>query len=101
MKEELKQKLEKNEAWQRGLYMLFFIAAYGISKFIIIAVMLFQFFSIVLSGGTNKQLLKFGQSLSTYIYQIVIFLTFNNEKRPFPFSAWPIGPPDKIDQSLE
>lgn len=89
MKEEIKQRLQKNETWMRALYMLFFIFIYGFAKFMIILVMLFQFFSIVLSGNTNTQLLKFSQNLATYVYQIITFLTFNSEQRPFPFSAWP------------
>ena len=101
MKEEIKQRLQKNETWQRGLYMLFFTFIYGVSKFIIIAVILFQFFTIILTGKTNEQLLKFGQNLSTYLYQITIFLTFNSEQRPFPFSDWPDGTPNQKDQYLE
>ena len=93
MKEEIKQRLEKHEIWQRVLYMLFFIFIYAISKFLIIGVMLFQFVTIILTGNTNEQLLKFGQNLSTYLYQITIFLTYNSEQRPFPFSAWPDGAP--------
>ena len=89
MKEEIKQRLQKTETQMRALYMLFFVFVYGFAEFLVILVMLFQFFSLVLSGNPNIQLLKFGQNLATYVYQIVIFLTFNSEQRPFPFSAWP------------
>jgi hypothetical protein len=35
-----------------------------------------------------------GQALATYTYQIIRYLTFNTEERPFPFdSDWPAGPP--------
>lgn len=101
MKEEIKQRLQKNKTWKHALNILFFVIIYGISKFVIIAVTFFQFCTILLVGRTNEQLLKFGQNLSTYIYQIVSFLTFNTEERPFPFSAWPDGPPNSIDQRLE
>lgn len=101
MKEEIKQRLQKDETWQRGLYMLFFIFVYGISKFLIIGVMLFQFLTIILSGKINEQLLKFSQNLSTYLYQVTLFLTFNSEQRPFPFSEWPHGTPHHKDQYLE
>lgn len=97
MNDEIKERLQKNETWLRGLYMLFFIIVYGMAKFLIIAVMLFQFFSLILAGEKNIQLLKFGQNLSTYIYQITIFLTFNSEQRPFPFNEWPDGAPPPKD----
>ena len=98
MKEEIKQRLQKNETWQRGLYMLFFIIIYGMTKFLITGVMLFQFVTIIFTGKMNEQLLKFGQNLSTYIYEVTIYLTFNSEKRPFPFNEWPDGAPNQKDQ---
>ena len=39
------------------------------------------------------RLVKLGQSLSTYIYQILTFLTFNSNEHPYPFGAWPKGVP--------
>ncbi|MBL8497967.1 DUF4389 domain-containing protein [Nitrosomonas sp. JL21] len=101
MKEEIKERLQRNETWQRGLYMLFFIIIYGVSKFVIIAIIIFQFITIILSGNTNEQLLKFGQNLSTYLYQITQFLTFNSEEHPFPFNKWPNGAPDQKNQYIE
>jgi hypothetical protein len=53
-----------------------------------------QFFSVLFTAETNKPLVTFGQSLATYTYQIVRYLTFNTEQRPFPFDLeWPDGPP--------
>jgi uncharacterized protein DUF4389 len=101
MKEEIKQRLKKNETWQRILYMILFIFIYGISKVLIFAIMLFQFITIVLKGKANERLLKFSQSLSTFIYQIMIFLTFVSEQRPFPFSAWPSGVPEMENKKIE
>ncbi len=98
MREEIKQSLQKNEILVRGLFMLFFIVIYSISKFLIIGIMLFQLVTVLLAEKPNEQILKFSQSLSVYIYQIVQFLSFNNEQRPFPFSKWPDG---TISSSVE
>ena len=55
---------------------------------------MFQFISVLFAtGNTNAQLLILGQNLSTTIYQISLFLTFNSEWRPFPFGARPDGKP--------
>lgn len=93
MNDEIKQKLLNKETWLRGLFMLLFIVISGVARFIIAVVVLFQFFSVLVSGKTNAQLLQLGQNLSTYIYQITLFLTFNSEWRPFPFGDWPDGAP--------
>jgi len=53
-----------------------------------------QFFWVLFTGNTNANLLDLGQSLATYTYQIIGYLTFTTEVRPFPIDAdWPSGPP--------
>ena len=93
MNDEIKQKILANSTRMRGLYMLLFMLISGVARFIIAVVVLFQFFSVLFTGNTNTQLLTLGQNLSTYIYQITLFLTFNSESRPFPFGDWPDGKP--------
>ncbi len=83
------QTLQKNEILTRGLFMLFFVVIYGISKFLIIGIILFQFATIILTEKPNEQILKFSRSLGTYIFQIIRYLSFNSEQRPFPFHSWP------------
>ncbi len=94
MKEEIKQRLQKKEIWQRGLYMIFFMCIYGFSYFLVISILFFQYVTLILTGQTNVLLLGFSQNLGIYIHQIIIFLSFNSEQCPFPFSAWPNGTSD-------
>ena len=89
MNEEIKQRLQTKEIWQRSLFMLFFMFVYGFSNSLVIGIMFFQFATLILTGKTNEFLLGFSQSLSVYIHQIINFLTFNGEQLPFPFSKWP------------
>lgn len=37
----------------------------------------------------NGQLLDFSDSLTKYVSQILLYITFKSEERPFPFSPWP------------
>lgn len=101
MNEEIKQRIQKRENWQRGLFMFFFMFIYGISNSLVIGILFFQFATLILTGKTNEFLLGFSQSLSIYIHQIINFLTFNSEQRPFPFSTWPNASdtPDMIKDS--
>lgn len=91
MNEEIKQRLQTKEIWQRGLFMLFFMFVYGFSNSLVIAILFFQYATLIVTGKVNEFLLDFGRNLSVYIHQIINFLTFNSEQRPFPFSAWPNG----------
>ncbi|MDO9469776.1 MAG: DUF4389 domain-containing protein [Nitrosomonas sp.] len=94
MNEEIKQRLQKKEIWQRGFYMILFMCIYGFSNFLIVSIFFFQYVTLILTGQTNVLLLGFSKNLGAYIHQIIIFLSFNNDQRPFPFSAWPNGTSD-------
>jgi hypothetical protein len=89
----IKNNLKRQSTWIRGLYMLLFSFLAGIADLVLFAVIIFQFFHMLFGGTTNERLLKLGQSLATYVYQIVRFLTFNSEYHPYPLGAWPKGEP--------
>ncbi|MFV2058732.1 MAG: DUF4389 domain-containing protein [Thiohalomonadales bacterium] len=79
------------KVWLRGLYMLIFLFFMGVAKFVAFAVIIFLFLTVLFTAETNQKLVKFGQSLSTYQYQVMMFLTYNSEKHPFPMDEWPDG----------
>jgi len=93
MSDDLKDNIKKQSTWMRGLHMLLFSIFYKIAELILFAVIVFQFILKVLTGDTNDRLRKLGQSISTYIYQVLQFLSFNSEQHPYPFGAWPKGEP--------
>ena len=80
---------KNRNVWMRGLMMLVFAFCLGIAKFVMFAVVVFQFLSVLFTSGTNPNLLSFGQALSRYHYQIMLFLTYNSEEQPFPVGEWP------------
>ena len=94
MDEELKKNMLERKTWLRGLYILLFLILYAVAKIIIFAIIAFQFVLILITGKPNEQLVKLGQGLSTYSYQILTFLTFNSDYHPYPLGTWPEGEPD-------
>ena len=101
MKDELKQNIKARKTWLRGLYMLLFLIFYSVAKVTVFAIISFQFVLSLLTGKTNEKLVVLGQSLSTYLYQILMFLTFNSEQHPYPFSDWPNDESKVKDKSAE
>ena len=93
MSTDVKENIKRQSTWKRGLYMLLYAVFYTIAEIVLAAVVIFQFLLQLFTGETNERLRKLGQSISTYAYQILIFLTFNSEYRPYPFGAWPAGEP--------
>ena len=73
----------------RALFMLLFAVIWGVAEMVLGAVAIIQLVLLLVSKQANAQLLKFGRSLSEYLYQIARFQTFASEEKPFPFSDWP------------
>jgi len=73
----------------RGLQMLIFAVCLWLARFVLLAVVVFQFLTVLFSGNTNQNLLKFGLQLSVYQCQIMRFLTYNTEQLPYPIGDWP------------
>ena len=93
MSNDVKENLKSQSTWKRGLYMLLYIIFSRIAEIVLGVIVLFQFLLKLFTGETNERLLKLGQGLSTYVYQVFQFLTFNSEYHPYPFGAWPKGEP--------
>ena len=88
MDEEINYNLTQINTWKRIFFMLIF-AAIGIPvRMLLWTVIILQVASTLLTGKANSNILSFGRSLSIYTCQILLFLTFNTETMPFPFSDW-------------
>jgi hypothetical protein len=82
--------VKSKATWLRLFYIVVFFALYFVSRVVMVAVVVLQFFWLLFTGAINEQLRALGQSLAGYTYEIVRFLTFNSDVRPFPFDApWP------------
>ena len=88
MSDDLNEHLKRPGTWRRILFMLIFAVILGFVRILFWAVVVFQVMSTLLTGSTNPNALKFGKTLSVYLYQIMLFLTYNTEMMPFPFSDW-------------
>ncbi|WP_349431805.1 DUF4389 domain-containing protein [Methylomarinum sp. Ch1-1] len=88
MQEEINENLKKHSTWKRIFFMLIYTVIVGLVRILLWAVILLQVASTLLTGKCNKNILGFGSDLSTYLYHILMFLTFNTDQLPFPFSDW-------------
>ena len=98
--------LEKNvtarSTWIRLIFMVICAFLWGISRVVTAAVVVIQFFYVLLSGNTNDQLKTLGHSLAIYSFEITDYLTFNTESRPFPFDrSWPTELPQADSAEID
>ncbi|MBF0279328.1 MAG: DUF4389 domain-containing protein [SAR324 cluster bacterium] len=80
----------------RLLYTLLFMFIFAISKTIVQLTLVFQFIYLFFVRRPNEQARIFSNSISTYAYKVLRYVTLNDEQRPFPFSDWPdaLEPPE-------
>ncbi|SMF64417.1 protein of unknown function [Alteromonadaceae bacterium Bs31] len=89
MDEQLKSNLTSGKHWLRLVYMVLFAIMLQVSLAVMWVLVVVQFLFALISGNDNRNLRKFGDSLSQFIFQAIQFLTYNSEEKPFPFSDWP------------
>lgn len=86
--DEINENLKKISTWKRIFFLLVFAVIMGIVRMLLWAVIILQIGSSLITGEPNKNILGFGRKLATYLYHILLFLTYSTEKLPFPFSSW-------------
>jgi hypothetical protein len=89
MDEDLKQNLTATDTWVRGLFMILFLIVYGCAKAVLYLIVFFQFFHTLFTGRPSSPLLDFSENLCAYIYEILLYISFNSNDMPFPFAPWP------------
>lgn len=85
----IKEHVKNVDTWVRGLYILIFGVIFYFLVGIIWLLVIFQFITKVLTGELNQYLENISSSLTTFAMQILNYITFQTEYRPFPFNPWP------------
>lgn len=79
--------VKSKSTWLRLVFMLIIGVCYFITRVVFLPVVIFQFVWVLVTGETNKHLQSLSQWLASYTYQMMIYLAFNTEEKPFPFDS--------------
>ena len=90
-----KTHLTNPATWIRLGFMLVFALLLMAGRLVISIIVVVQFALVLVTGSDNENLRNLGQGLGKWIYQAVMFLTFNSEEKPFPFDEWPTIDPSE------
>ena len=87
-------KIEKNlksrATWLRLLFMCIFGLLASLASLVASVVVVLGFLMVLFTGEVNRELRELGQGLASYLFQVVRYLTFNTDDKPFPFGEpWP------------
>ena len=77
------------DQWVRFAFMVLFMIVLSVVGYVIGLLVIVQFVFVLITGQDNQKLRNLGSSFSIYISQILQFLTYNSEDKPFPFADWP------------
>ncbi len=89
--------LKSESRWLRLLFMVVFYMAAYVAGFLILVVVVVQVIHGFIKGRPNDRLLELTASLNMYFYQIIQYISYNSESKPYPFSDWPEGAVKKAD----
>jgi hypothetical protein len=91
----VEENLKSRATWTRLLFMVISYVLVSLAGLVGIFVVILGFLMVLFTGKVNPELREVGQSLASYIYENVRYLTFNTDDRPFPFgNKWPSGTVD-------
>ncbi len=92
----VEENLKSRATWTRLLFMVISYVLVSLASIVGIAVVVLGFLMVLFTGEVNRELREVGQSIATYIYENIRYLTFNTNERPFPFGReWPSGAADE------
>ena len=81
--------------WIRLAYMVLFAQLVMAARLLVSIVVIVQFALVLIFGRDNENLRNLGQGLGKWVYQAIMFLTFNSDDKPFPFDEWPALEPSQ------
>jgi len=87
----VKENVKNVDVWLRGLFILVFGIIFYFLCILISLVVVFQFVMRVITGSLNQNIYTLSEGLCLYAFQILNYVTFRSEERPYPFSEWPKG----------
>jgi hypothetical protein len=92
--EQIRANLLSTTFWVRILFMAIFSLVLWVLWLGLIVICVVQTVIVLITGEVNEQLKKLGASATEYLGQVVSFMLFATDVKPFPFSPFP-GDADK------
>lgn len=98
--EQIKSNVTSSKHWLRLVFMLLFAAVLQLASLVMWVLVAIQFLFSLITGEDNQHLRRFGYSLSTYIYDVLKFLCYSSEEKPFPFADWPASKEEIVEEEV-
>ena len=87
--DQVKQNILSGRQWLRMLFMAGYILALWVLTLVLLVTILVQTLIVLVTGETNYNLRRFGILCGVFIHQIIHFLVYGSDDKPFPFTEFP------------
>lgn len=81
----IRAQVQNKDTWLRVFFMAVFLVIFYAVFFVTLGIAVIQFFARLLSGKSLASLDDFNRTLATYAHDIVAYVTFASDAKPFPF----------------
>lgn len=83
----VEEHLKSRDTWTRFVFILVFGAILSIASIVATAIVVLGFLVVLFTGERNDQLAGAGASVAEYIRDVLRYLSYNTDDKPFPFGA--------------
>jgi len=97
--DDISENIRQRSQWVRIFFMLAFTVALYVTAVVLLVLVIAQALFALLSGRDNLNLRRLGANLTAYVSEILAFLTYNSEHRPFPIGPFPWLDDDDMEGS--
>ncbi|MCK5115518.1 MAG: DUF4389 domain-containing protein [Candidatus Aegiribacteria sp.] len=101
MEEQSVAKRDFTDDLMRALFMLLFFVVARFVSVLVTFIALYQFICTLITRKPNDNLKDFGKDLSVYAAEIIGFLTYSTDKKPWPFSPGNETEPENPEPAAE
>lgn len=99
--EQVKQNISNKNQWLRILYMVLFAVILYLVMMVVTVVVVVQLLFALITGKPNDEVADFASDLTQYVHRIVAFLTYTDDRRPFPFNSWNENEADEEEDDVD
>lgn len=86
------ERLTSRSTWIRFVFMCIAAVLLWLAGLVGVFVVIGGYLWVLFTGEVNEQLRSVGASLAEYVRELVRYLTYNSDERPFPLGGdWPSG----------
>lgn len=87
--EEIETNERKKAGLSRALYILLYLIIIRLISTVLFVIAITQYIYSWLTGEPNDKILHFTEDLAEYTKQLVSYVGFNTDEKPWPVGDWP------------